>query len=466
MPGPTEGLSRYVSSIRFEDLPPEVVEMAKNVVIDTLGVAIGGTVIGSFRSVNALTRASGGGASSILRSQMKASPEWAGFANSVAAHALDFDDWHGAGGVHPGVTVIPAALAVAEERGAGGADFLAAVVAGYEAVIRVGILCGRNGFKLGFQPTATCGVFGAMVAAASLYGLDEEAVERGFGIATSLSSGVNCYMHSGGAWVKHLQVGWSVHSGVVAAKLAADGYAAPRGALEGDEGFCFAYGQRKCNLEEFNSSLSGFEILQVQPKAYPCCSDLFSAIEAVGSLIRDNKVSPETIESIRVRGTKIATENCGKPLDMKAAPASTSDARFSLPFVISLVITEGTVDLQNISEDALQDKERIAIAKKVQSTLDDELERMFPTVSAAIVELVTRRGTFTRRVDYPKGTPENPMSREERISKLRECMKFGGLSNTEEIVSSLLNLEKLEKITGLTGLLTWPVDSDSILNKR
>lgn len=240
---PTAALADFISSTEFEDLPSEVVEKAKHLIIDTIGVAIAGTKEGSFRAAeNFVREMRGSGASTAIASGLKTNAEWAVLTNGIAAHALDFDDWHSAGGVHPGCVVIPAALAAAEEKDSSGKDFLKSVIVGYETVIRVGMLCGNRGFGLGFHPTATCGVFGALAAVSSVLGLDAKQVENGFGIATSLSGGVQRYMQ-GGASIKHLHAGWSAHSGTIAAKLAALGYEAPKESLEGEYGFCYTHGQ-------------------------------------------------------------------------------------------------------------------------------------------------------------------------------------------------------------------------------
>lgn len=455
LPGPTARISGATAAIRFEDLPQDVVKAAKDVIADTIGVSIAGTQVESFRRIEALVRANGSvGKASVLRTGLRSSPEWVALANSVAAHTLDFDDWHGAGGVHPGAIVVPTALAVAEDRRATGRDLIASVVAGYETMIRVGILCGRNGFKLGFMPTATCGVFGAMAATASLYGLDAETIERGIGIATSMCSGVNCYMFAGGAWVKHLQVGWAAHSGVVAAKLAAAGYDAPKGALERRYGFCHTHGLEGCNTKELDSALRTYEIRNVQLKQYPCCSDLFTSIETVTSLVRENHISLGAIESIKIATTRFVAENCSQPFEMKVIPPSVSDARFSLPFIISLALTTGSVDLEQINDGALRDRSRIATARKVKARVDPELEAMFPKVSAAIVEVVTKSGSYKARMDHPSGSPENRMSRQKIFSKFEGCIEYGGLENAEVVGEVLANLERLRRVSDLTSMLT------------
>ena len=440
---PTAALADFISSTEFEDLPIEVVEKAKCLVIDTIGVAIAGTKEASFHAAERFVRnLRASGVSTAMASGLKTNAEWAALVNGVAAHAVDFDDWHSAGGVHPGCIVIPAALAVAEERDSTGKEFLKSVVVGYETMIRIGMLCGNRGFGIGFHPTSTCGVFGALAAVSSLLGLDARQVENGFGIATSLSGGVQRYMQ-GGASVKHLHAGWAAHSGTIAAKLAALGYEAPEASLEGEYGFCHTHGQRACDARAFESFPEKFETLNVQVKAYPCCSELFSSIEATESLVRKYGLNVRAVKKISARSINTAANLCSMPKDLKVRPPTKSDARFSLPFVIALMLSRGKVDLQNINDDTIRDNGIVEIARKVEPEVDPDLDRMFPGAAPAIVEIETADRVCRERVDYAKGTPENPMSKDEVVSKFKACSAYAGFEGTDTMIELLTRIDRL-----------------------
>jgi 2-methylcitrate dehydratase PrpD len=444
---PTAALADFISSTEFEDLPVEVVEKAKCLVMDTIGVAIAGTKETSFHAAERFVRnLRASGISTAMASGLKTNAEWAVLVNGVAAHAVDFDDWHSAGGVHPGCIVIPAALAIAEERDSTGREFLKSVVVGYETMIRIGVLCGNRGFGIGFHPTSTCGVFGALAAVSSLLGLDAKQVENGFGIATSLSGGVQRYMQ-GGASVKHLHAGWAAHSGTIAAKLASLGYEAPEASLEGEYGFCHTHGQRACDARAFESFPEKFETLNVQVKAYPCCSELFSSIEATESLLRKCGINAQAIKKIKVQSINTAANLCSVPKDLKVKPPTKSDARFSLPFVIALMLLRGRVDLQSINDDTIRDNGVVEIARKVEPAVDPFLDRMFPGAAPAVVEIQTEDLVCRERVDYAKGTPENPMSEDEIISKFKACSAFAGFGRADSVVELLTRIDRLDKIS-------------------
>jgi 2-methylcitrate dehydratase PrpD len=450
---PTAALADFISSTEFEDLPIEVVEKAKCLVIDTIGVAIAGTKEASFHAAERFVRnLRASGVSTAMASGLKTNAEWAALVNGVAAHAVDFDDWHSAGGVHPGCIVIPAALAVAEERDSTGKEFLKSVVVGYETMIRIGMLCGNRGFGIGFHPTSTCGVFGALAAVSSLLGLDAKQIENGFGVATSLSGGVQRYMQ-GGASVKHLHAGWAAHSGTIAAKLAALGYEAPEASLEGEYGFCHTHGQRACDARAFESFPEKFETLKVQVKAYPCCSELFSSIEATESLVRKYGLNARAVKKISVRSINTAANLCSMPKDLKVRPPTKSDARFSLPFVIALMLSRGKVDLQNINDDTIRDNGIVEIARKVEPEVDPDLDRLFPGAAPAIVEIQTEDLVCRERVDHAKGTPENPMSEDEIISKFKACSAFAGFGRADSVVELLTRIDRLDKISEICRVI-------------
>ena len=291
-----------------------------------------------------------------------------------------------------------------------------------------------------------CGVFGALAAVSSVLGLDAKQVENGFGIATSLSGGVQRYMQ-GGASIKHLHAGWSAHSGTIAAKLAALGYEAPKESLEGEYGFCYTHGQRACDVHAFESFPETFETLNVQVKAYPCCSELFSSIEAVESIVKKYGLDVDTIRKIRVHGINTAANLCSVPKELKVRPPTQSDARFSLPFVIALTLSCGKVDLQTINEDTIRDNAIVEVARKVEPNVDPDLDRMFPGAAPAIVEIGAADRAFRERVDYAKGTPENPMSEDEVISKFKACSAFMGFSRADSVVELLTRIDRLDKIS-------------------
>src|SRR5882672_8295814 len=235
----TVQLARYAAGLRYEDLPAEVVACARNAIIDTIAACICGADLPWSRIVIDYAERTGpGGTSRILGRGSAVQAPAAALANGALAHAFELDSLTRPGaGAHPGATVLPPALAIAQERGADGRALIAAFVAGYEVMIRIGRATGHTNEARGFHAPGTTGPFGAAVAAGHLLRLDTRAMTNALGIAGSLCGGLLEFARGDGGMVKRLHLGRASEAGVLAASLAADGFAGPRTVIEGEFGF-------------------------------------------------------------------------------------------------------------------------------------------------------------------------------------------------------------------------------------
>src|SRR5919198_5587701 len=236
-------LAAVWADLGWDSLPADVKDRTRELLLDLLGVALGGSPPPSSPPAAEVARRLGGdgGQASVVGAGFATTAVWAALANGTAAHAIELDDVTTESSLHPGVAVIPTAFAVAEERGLGPAAFLAAVVAGYEGTMRVGnALNPASAYARGFHPTGVAGVFGAATAAGRLLGLDAEALTRALGIAGTTAAGSLEYL-SDGAWTKRLNPGWAAHGGIIAAQLAQAGFTGPSTAFEGRLGLLHAY---------------------------------------------------------------------------------------------------------------------------------------------------------------------------------------------------------------------------------
>src|SRR5688500_17223804 len=202
---PTQQLAAFCARLQWSAIPSDARERTKELVLDHVGVAVRGSATESARAVRSyVARTSPSGRSSLLGVEARATASWAALANGVAAHSIEMDDVTTESSLHPGVAVIPAAIAVAEERGASATAFLEAVVAGYEVTMRIGnALGGANAYGRGFHPTGVAGAFGAAAAAARVLGLDADGVTRAMGIAGTMASGSLEYL-ADGSWTKRM----------------------------------------------------------------------------------------------------------------------------------------------------------------------------------------------------------------------------------------------------------------------
>ena len=187
----TRALAEFVASLRYEDIPPAVIDGAKDLFVDWFASALAGK---GARPVVALDQFAtamgpGSGASEVIPTRGRTSPLFAALINGASSHVAEQDDVHNGAVFHPGTVVFPAALAVAQAEGSSGRELLAAVVAGYEVGIRVGEFLGRSHYKI-FHTTGTAGTIAAAAAVARLLGLDADRTQHAFGSAGTQAAGL------------------------------------------------------------------------------------------------------------------------------------------------------------------------------------------------------------------------------------------------------------------------------------
>ncbi len=241
----TETLAAFAAGLAYDDIPSEVVERAKDCIIDTIGAAIHGSGLPWSRIIIEYVRNNGaGGACTVLGPDgIRATPPMAALANGVLAHAFEMDSLRQpSAGVHPGAALTPPGLAIAEDLDASGRELITAFVAGNEVMSRIGLAARHSSEKLGFHAPGLTGPFGAALVAGRLMGLDARRMTNAMGVAGSLCSGILEFVRSGsGGMVKRLHLGRAAEGGVLAATLARDGFAGPATVLEGGFGFLNVY---------------------------------------------------------------------------------------------------------------------------------------------------------------------------------------------------------------------------------
>lgn len=267
----SQQMAEFVAGLKFTDIPGDVIEKAKLLVLDTLGVALAAVREDFTRNVRDVANALKGPAESTVWGSRKRLPAAnAVLVNGTMAHGHDFDDMHRAASSHLSVVAIPAAFAVAEKYKRPGSEILAALVAGYEAGARIGLAARRKLLSRGWHPTAVFGAFTAAAIAGRLSGLDASRTAAAFGIAGSQASGLAQWLEEG-SWTKRMHPGWAAHSGILAAQFAATGFGAPARIFEGVHGLYRAFlRDGNFDLGELNRDLGRrWETRQICIKLYP-----------------------------------------------------------------------------------------------------------------------------------------------------------------------------------------------------
>ena len=408
MANETARLADYAASLRYDDLPANVVQCAKDCITDTVAVIVQGSALPWSAIVASYAqRVGAGGRSRILGIDAPTvQAPAAALANGAAAHAFEFDNLTRPGaGAHPGATLLPPGLAVAQERGSGGRDLITAVVAGFEVMWRIGAATRHSNERRGFHAPGTTGPFGAAVAAGVLLGLDAPRMTSALGIAGSLAGGLMEFARSGtGAMVKRLHLGRAGESGVMAASLAADGFTGPRSVLEGDAGFLKVF-CTEWDVADLTRGLGrDYATLNLCIKRFPVHMTAQTAVQAVLELQAAHRFAGADVDRVTVAGTeRMATvNNIAEPTDLMMA-------QYSIPFCVALALFRDPRDPASFDDAALGDAAIRAMCRRVAITVADPP----PTVAgASIVTIRLKDGTaITREVAEFDGTPARPLDR-------------------------------------------------------
>src|SRR5271163_3662428 len=317
----TVRLAEYAAALRYEDLPAEVVRRAKECIADTVAAIICGSALPWSRIVIRYAERTGpGGKSHILGTGGAAvQANAAALANGALAHAFELDSLTRPGaGAHPGATVLPPALAVAQECGADGRALIAAFVAGNEVMIRIGRATGHTNEARGFHAPGTTGPFGGAVAAGHLLRLDPRAMTNALGIAGSLCGGLLEFAKGDGGMVKRLHLGRASEAGVLAASLAASGFTGPRTVIEGEFGFLRVFCTEFDTAELTKGLGRDYVTLSTVLKRYPVHATAHAAVRAVRDLQAEHRFSGDDVEAITVTGNRRMIERhaIAEPADL------------------------------------------------------------------------------------------------------------------------------------------------------
>ena len=448
----TARIARFVVETEFKKIPSEAVKMAKTAMLDCLGVALAGSKESSARICAEIARQEHAKEeSSVIGQGFKSSAMHAAFANGTAAHALDFDHSFTLMG-QPTAPIIPAIISLGESLGASGRRCLEAYVAGFETITKL-VMSLRQRSEDGWHPPSSFGSFGAGVACAKLQGLNQSQVEMTLGTAASMASGLVCNF---GTMSKPLHVGLGARNGVVAAKLAQSGFTANKQAIEAGLGFyeVFYPGAEpdKRPLEELGLA---YELITggIRIKPYPCGGLTHPAIDGVLEFKTKHGITAEMVESIDVGVARHTFERI-----VFRVPENGLQGKFSMPYLLARAIIDGRLFLDAFTDSAVKDKNVLRLAEKIQMHLDPDLQPSAQGSRPCKVTIRLRDGrSFSRQIDYAKGSCEAPMSDEELKQKFIDCAREALDDSTiERIIEYVEHLETLEDIRPMCKLLIGP----------
>lgn len=369
--------------------------------LDTLAVLLAGTVAPSSAPVTRAILAAAGKPEATVAGVGKATSAWdAALANGAFAHGLELDDDHRVAVLHPGAVVVPAAFASAEAEGCSGLTFLRALYVGYEVMCRVGEVFRGSQFHHGVHPTALCGVFGAAAAAAVTMGLDRDRFVQAFGIAGTQAFGLTEW-RADGSWIKRLHPGRAAQSGVLAARLAREGFTGPATIFEGAGGFFNAFSFGETIDPDVMTRALGTEhhALGTAIKPYPCCRFEHGAVD-LALAAHESGIAAHDIETVKVRiySTGVLTYH--------HRPKSAVDAQFNVPYAVAVALLRGHIGLSDFTDEAIRNSNVLALSDRVHVKEDADFSAHYPDEYHVELELLLKNGD--RRVlfsDCPSGDP-------------------------------------------------------------
>ena len=432
-------LAEYAAKLRYQDVPADVVQRAKDTITDAVGTIVFGYDLPWSRIIVAHARRSGpGGKSRILGlgGPLVQAPS-AAFANGALAHAFELDNLTKPGsGVHPGAILLSAGLAVAQERGFTGRDLLTAFIAGSEVMIRIGRATKHTNEARGFHAPGTTGPFGGAVAVGKLLAFDAAAMTNALGIAGSLSCGLLEFAKSGtGAMVKRLHLGRAAESGVLAASLAADGFTGPQSVLEGEFGFLRVF-CRDFDEAELTRRLGDDWVTRtILMKRFACHISAHTSVQAILDLRAEHGFAGADVAAIRIAGNEKMAKVNNIP-----SPKDVMMCQYSIPFSVALAHFRDPRDPRSYDESALNDPAIRSLCERVTITLAGG-QHDHATIAADVQVTLKDGRVLSKTVSDFKGTPERPLDQADLRERFMLLTRHCGTRDMERMFARLQNIE-------------------------
>ena len=445
----TATLASFVHDLSYSDLPANVVLRTEELFLDWIASALAGK---GHRPVSVLTRFAeemgpATGSSELLPGRQRSSPFFAALVNAAASHVVEQDDVHNSSVFHPATVVFPAALATAQQLGSNGEAFITAVVAGYEAGIRVGEALGRSHYKV-FHTTGTAGTLAAAAAVAKLLNLDGAKTLHALGSAGTQAAGLWEFLRDA-ADSKQLHTAKAATDGLLAAYIARDGFTGASRVVEGAQGMLAGMSRDAVPEKLVDRLGQRWALLETSFKFHASCRHTHPAADALLEIAQ--RVDAEQIVKVRARVHQAAIDVLG-PAE---AAQNVHQSKFSMGFVLSLIAVRKRASIIDFTEAALADPQLRAFQKKVEMVYDPEIDAAYPARWIGLVEVETRDGQrLTSRVEVPKGDPANTLSRAELEDKARRLAAYHQGASGEEIERIIRRVWMLPQQANLSGLLS------------
>lgn len=411
-------VGEFAARTRADDVPDEVLERARYLVLDAVGIAFASTGYAFAGAARDALARFGAGDHPVLGMPDRLSARDAAVLNGVLVHGMDFDDTHIPAVTHVSAAALPAAISAATGAARTTRELLVAYVLGVETSARVG-LGGAGGFHdTGFHPTGLAGAFGASVTAGKLAGLDAAGIATAQGIVGSMSAGLLEFLEDG-AWTKRLHPGWAAMSGLTAASFAGCGWTGPAAVYEGRFGLYATHLPTGTSRPQAVEEGLGdrWELMRTAVKPYPVCHFIHAFADAALALRAEHELRAGDIVAVRCAIHPVPGKVVSEPADRKWEPAEEYDAKFSLPYVVAAALVRGRFTLTEL-DDPRANVDILDLARRVEVGPDDD--SAFPDAYSGAVEIELSDGSRVRhREQVNRGHEQRPLTNSEIVEKFR-----------------------------------------------
>jgi len=458
-------LAENLVCTEYNDLSTEAVEVAKKAILDILGTVLAGSPEPPFQRLVELLKDEGGKEeSTIMVYGGKVPARSAVLANASMARALDLDEVHEEVGLHSCVNLVPAAFAVAERQGAiSGKDLITAIVLGHDLMARLCVACKVFPVKRGREPAYVFGTFGTAAVAAKLFGFDVDNTVSALGNAYSRSAGeLQCY--EDGSLSQRANQGLAASAGVYAAILVQNGVDGCRNVLEGPSGYYFAYENGEYFPEALTDKLGNkFWGASTSFKPYPNCKGIHQAMDATLQIVTEHDIKPDEIEEITVHYSPDQMEGSEKVGFFKPErvdPKTPVDLKFSVPWAVGTMVAKRRAWIEDFNISGMK-KIRdtvVPIARKVKPMVDPSLAIPGKQVGPVIIDIKTiNGGIHSTRVDFSRGSPQNPFTWVEMTERFRDfasrSVKPIPAENMDRVIKLVGGIEEVSDVGTIVELI-------------
>ena len=447
--GATKSLAKFAAELEFNKIPENILNYLKLLFLDGVGCCIHGNTLEWTKTLEeVVTNKEDNNQCSIIGTNKKTTLLNAVLINSTAGHGFESDDIHRESILHPNSIVVPVSINVAEKIGnINGKKFLTSVVAGYEVATRIGSAAGTELLLRGFHPQGTHGTIAAAITAGKLMDLNTDQMVHAIGIAGSLGAGLMAAQE--GAMVKRLHSGRAAQAGVLAAQLSAKNFTGIQNIVEADYGgFLSSFSGKN----DFNRSIRNlykeWECMNTGIKPYASVTSIHTALDCLKNIMEKNNISVKNIKNIKAKISHPTYVHCA----WNYKNHNITSAQMNIYYGLALIALEGELFVNQFSKNKISNPEILNFMKKITAEVDPKIESLGHEFRhMASIELTTNDNKkFNHTEKYRKGSPENPLTKDQIISKFKSLASYSyDKTQVSKIKEKIENIELSNNIGNL-----------------